>query len=258
MIEKTFSHHSMDWRYLTLEIAPEQLADAVRGMRAMGFRGGNVAEPHRQTIMGLLDRVSETAALLGAVNLLLREEETLVGHNTDGKGLIESLQRVTDPVGKRVVLLGAGRMARAVAVALAAAGVAEIRIVNRTEPHAAELAALLAGKFAISASAATWQGNYQVPPDIDVLVNATSIGPGDSHVHLPLAMESLRPQLIVADLTTSPPKTRLLREAGERGCRTLDGLGMFIDQAAYGFRAWTGVEPDRNVMREAVEEFLEL
>ena len=122
MIEKAFGYHDLDWRYLTLEVAPEHLADAVRGMRAMGFRGGNAAQPHQQTISALLDRTSETAALIGAVNLILREDDQLVGENTEGRGLVESLRGLTDPAGKRFLLLGAGQMAWSAAVELAVAG----------------------------------------------------------------------------------------------------------------------------------------
>jgi shikimate dehydrogenase len=258
MFEKAFSHRGLDWRYLTLEIAAEQLGDAVRGMRAMGFRGGNVVGAHKQAVLPLLDRSSDSAALAGSVNLIRREDDALVGENSEGKGLVETLRRLTDPAGKRIALLGAGGMAKIIAIELAIAGAAEIRIVNRTEARAQELVALLAGKFPVSVSATAWEGDYQTPADIDVLIDATSVGQGNAEAMPPLGLESLRPELIVASVSTDPPRTRLLREAAQRGCRTIDGLDVFLEQAAIGFQAWTGIEPDRGVMREAVEEFLEL
>lgn len=258
MIEKALAQHELDWRYLTFEVSPEQLGDAVRGLRALGFRGGHCAEPHKQAVLPLLDRVGETAAAVGAVNVFFREENVLVGENTEGRGFLEALRRLTDPAGKRCAILGAGRMGRAIAVELAAAGAAELTIVHRTAPRAEELAELLAGKFGLKVSAAPWEGDYAVPSDCDVLVHATTIGQQDPEARPPVVFDSLRAGLIVADATADPPKTRLLREAAERGCTTLDGLSMFVEQVAAALRLWTGVEPDRSAMRDAVEEFWEV
>jgi len=258
MIEKAFAHHELDWRYLTFEVTAERLGDAVRGMRAMGFCGAHVGNPHKQAVIPLLDRVSQTAEIVGAVNLIFREGDALVGENTEGKGLLRSLRRLVEPAGKRIVLLGAGRMARAAGVELAQAHPAEILVVNRTPQHARSLVDLLGERFQVPASVVAWEGEYQVPAETDVLVNATSIGQEDADARVPLDLDSLRPGLIVADVTADPPRTRLLREAGNRGCTTLDGLGTYIDQVAIGLRLWTGVDADCSVMREAIEEFLEL
>ncbi|MBN2477389.1 MAG: shikimate dehydrogenase [Pirellulales bacterium] len=258
MIEKALAHHQLDWRYLTVEVAAENLGDAIRGIRAMGFSGGHIGSPHKQAVIPLLDRCTETAEMVGAVNLISREGDALIGENTEGKGLLQSLCRVADPPGIRAVLLGAGRIARSVAVELAAAGVAQVIVVNRTRERAGDLAALLTGKFEVSAVPVLWQGEYEVPAEADLLINATSIGREDPDARAPIAAESLRPGLIVADVTTDPPQTWLLREAAVRGCTTLDGLAMYIDQVAVALKIWTGVDPDCDVMREAIEEFLEL
>lgn len=258
MVEKAFEHHQLDWRYLTCEVSPENLADAVRGIRALGFRGAHVGNPHKQAVLALLDRTSEVAGMVGAVSLILRQEGDLVGENTEGKGLLASLRRVADPGRARVVLLGAGRAARAVAVELAAAGVAELTIVNRTLQRAAELADLLNERFETSATATPWEGEYEVPEGTEVLIHATTLEREDADARLPLALEGLADGMIVADLTPNPPQTWLLREAEGRDCTTLDGLEMYIEQVAEGLRLWTGVDPDRDAMREAIEEFLEL
>jgi shikimate dehydrogenase len=255
MVEQAFAHHNLDWRYLTFEIAPETLGDAVRGLRVLGFQGGHCADPHKQAVLPLLDRATETAALVGCANLIVREGSDLVGENTEGKGVLQTIRTALDPAGKRVVLLGAGHIARAVAVELAAAGAADFAIVNRTESRAGELAALLADKFASSVSAIPWQADYAVPPEAEILIHATSVG---RDARLPLALESLRPGLLVADVTADSTHTWLLDEARQRGCATVDGLSMFIEQVAIGFKQWTGVAPDRRVLRDAVEEFWEL
>ena len=258
MFEQAFAHHDLDWRYLTFEIVPENLGDAVRGLQVLGFRGGHCADPHKQAVLSWLDRTTDTAALVGAVNLIFREENALVGENTEGKGVVRAIGRVFDPAGKRVVLLGAGRVARAVAVELATAGAAAITVVNRTESHAGELVGLVAEKSKTTVSASPWQGDYAVPSEADILIHATSLGRGASEDRLPLAYDSLRPELLVADVTADSSGTGLLGEAARRGCTTVDGLSMFIEQAAIGFQLWTGVDPDRRVLREAVEEYLEL
>ena len=116
MMEKAFAQVGLDWRYLTLEVAPADLADAIRGMRAMGFRGCNLTIPHKVAVIQYLDRTSEAATLMGAVNCVNRVGDELVGENTDGKGFVQSLREVTDPTGKNVVILGAGGAARAIAV----------------------------------------------------------------------------------------------------------------------------------------------
>lgn len=255
MIERAFAHHGLDWRYITLEVAPQDLGDAVRGMRAMGFRGGNCTIPHKVAVIEHLDRLSEAASLMGAVNCIVREGDQLVGENTDGKGFLVSLRELTDPAGKRVVLLGAGGAARAIAVELALAGAADFTVVNRTPQRGEDLVELLQQRVGVSARLVPWEGDFVVPPDTDVLINCTSIGLfPDVDARIPLDVESLRPELIVADVIPNPPQTRLVRDARQRGCPTLDGLGMLVNQGVIGFRLWTGIDPDPAVMRGALEE----
>ncbi|MGD9647591.1 MAG: shikimate dehydrogenase [Pirellulales bacterium] len=255
MIERAFAHHGLDWRYLTLEVPPAALGDAIRGMRAMGFRGGNCTIPHKVAVIEHLDRTSESAGLMGAVNCIVREGEELVGHNTDGQGFVASLRTLIDPAGKSIVLLGAGGAARAMSVELALAGAARLTIVNRTPRRGLELVDLLRKRVGKPAEFVEWRGDYVVPADADVLVNATSIGLyPDIDARVAVAAESLRPELIVADVIPNPPQTRLLREAQSRGCRTLDGLGMLVNQGVIGFKLWTGVDPDPSVMHAALQE----
>ena len=119
MVEQAVARHDLDWRYLTFEVGPDELGDAVRGLRALGFRGAHCAAPHQQAVVPLLDRTTDTAATIGAVNIIFREENSLVGDNTEGKGIVQAIRGALDPAGKHVVLLGAGQIARAVAVELA-------------------------------------------------------------------------------------------------------------------------------------------
>ena len=258
MIEKAFAAHGLEWRYLTLEVAAEDLGDAVRGMRAMGFRGGNVTKPHKTAVLEFLDRLSDAARLMGAVNCIVREDRELIGENTDGKGFMQSLAGVIDPAGKRVVLLGAGGAARAIGVELALAGAAAITVVNRSAERGQELVSLLNEKTQTPANFVAWEEEFPLPADFELVVNATSIGLNDPDARVPVDFSAAAPGLVAADVIASPPDTRFLAEAKAHGAKTLDGLGMIVNQGAIAFRLWTGIEPDVSVMREAVEEFLGL
>ena len=256
MFEKAFAAAGLDWRYLTLEVPPQNLAEAVRGMKAMGFRGGNFTIPHKVAVIPLLDGLSEAATLMGAVNCVHREGDKLLGENTDGKGFVQSLRSIVDPPGKRVTILGAGGAARAIGVELALSGAAHITIVNRSASRGEELAALLRERAKVEAVFAPLNGQYAIPLETDLFINATSIGLNDEAAKVPVVRETLRPGLIVADVVFNPAETRLLLEAKDNGCLVLDGLGMLVNQAVISYRIWTGSEPDAAVMREALEEFL--
>jgi shikimate dehydrogenase len=258
MIEKAFAHHDLDWRYLTFDVGPESLLDAVKGLKALGFRGGHCDTPHKQAIAAILDRSTEIAAAIGAVNIFFREGDEFVGDNTEGKGVLGGLRSILDPAGKKIVILGAGRIARAAAWELAAAKAGAIAVVDRTESHAAETAQILLGKFPVPVAVAPWQDQYVVPAETDILIHATTLSQEDPEGLPAIDLASLRPELLVADVTPDRPHTPLLHEAASKGCKTLDGLTMFIEQVAVSFQHWTGVDPDRNVLREAVEEYWEV
>ncbi|MEX0820338.1 MAG: shikimate dehydrogenase [Pirellulaceae bacterium] len=258
MIERAFVAAGLDWRYLTLEVAPESLEDAIRGLRAMGFQGGNLTIPHKVTVIQYLDGLSEAAELMGAVNCINRVNGQLIGENTDGKGFVQSLRTITSPEGKKVTILGAGGAARAIAVELGLSGAAEITIVNRSPERGEELAKLLNERTKAAAKFALWNGDYQVEDGTEIVINATSIGLGDATARVPLDYDTLQPTMVVADVIFNPPRTVFLTEAANRGCQTLDGLGMLVNQGVIGFKIWTGIDPDSSVMREALEEYLEL
>lgn len=255
MIEAGFRHHDLDWRYLTIEVAPPDLGAAVAGMRAMGFRGGNCTIPHKIAVIEHLDRLGESASVMGAVNCIVRRGDELVGENTDGKGFVDSLRAVGDPKGKRAVIFGAGGAARAISVELALAGAASITLVNRTRERGEGLASLLRDKVGVETEYVVWEGDYAVPDGVDLVINATSIGLfPDVEARIPLVVDSLAPGMVVADVIPNPPRTRLVRDAEERGCTVIDGLGMLVSQGVIGFSYWTGVDADPAVMRRALEE----
>jgi shikimate dehydrogenase len=255
MVEAAYRHHGLAWRYLTIEVAPAWLEDAVRGARAMGFAGFNCTIPHKFAVIQYLDGLGESAALMGAVNCVVRRGEKLIGENTDGKGFVQSLRTLTDPRGKRIVMFGAGGAARAIGVEVALAGATRITVVNRSATRGRELVTLLREKVRIEAEFVPWEGDYRIPDGTDVVINATSIGlfpDVDARIHLDTS--TLQPGMVIADVIPNPPRTRLVQDAEARGCRVIDGLGMLVNQGVIGIKYWTGIDPDPAVMRRALEE----
>ena len=255
MVEAAYRHHDLDWRYLTIEVAPDGLEDAVKGAKAMGFQGFNCTIPHKVKVIEYLDGLGESASLMGAVNCVVRKDGQWIGENTDGKGFVESLRELTDPSGKNVVIFGAGGAARAIGVEVALAGASKITIVNRTVERGEELTKLLDEKLPVEADFVPWDGVYAAPDGTDVLINATSIGLfPDVDARLDLDVGSLREGMVVADVIPNPPATNLVRDARAKGCKVIDGLGMLVNQGVIGIRHWTGVDPDPVVMRKALED----
>lgn len=255
IMEKAYAHHGIHARYINMEVTPENLADAVRGAKAQGYLGFNCSLPHKVAVIAHLDDLAESARILGAVNCAVKRGTQWIGENTDGKGFLSSLLEITDPREKHIVVLGAGGASRAICVELALAGAAKITLVNRSDSRGRELFEMLQKSVPAAVEFIVWDGEYALPESADVIVNATSIGlapHGD--VRVPIALETLQPNMVVADVIPNPSNTRFLREAETCGCKTLDGLGMLINQGATNFEYWTGISPEKTVMRAALEE----
>lgn len=257
MIEAAFRHHDLHWRYVNMEVRPEALGDAVRGAKAMGFRGFNCSIPHKVAVIPFLDGLGQSAEVMGAVNCVVRRGDLLIGENTDGKGFLKSLREVIDPAGKSVVIFGAGGAARAIAVELGLAGAAKIAVVNRSEGHGTQLVLLLQEKLRLNAQLVVWRDRYSIPSGADIVINATSIGLYDGDARLAIDESSFQPGMVVCDVVFNPPRTAFLRAAEGRGCTVIDGLGMLVNQGVIGVQYWTGIEPDAAVMRRTIEKIFE-
>ena len=256
MQEAAFQALNLDWRYLTIEVYPEDLADAFKGLRAMNMRGINLTIPHKVEVLKYLDKVAPDAALMGAVNTVRRHGDDLIGENTDGKGFIRSLRQNAgiDPAGKKIVILGAGGAARAIGVEAALAGAQQITIVNRSAARGETLATLLNKQTEANVSFVEWNTSYAVSADTDILVNATSLGLFPNVAEKPnIHFDTITPAMTVCDVIPNPPNTPFLREAADRGATTLDGLGMLVYQGAIGFTMWTGLEAPVTVMHQALQ-----
>jgi shikimate dehydrogenase len=248
------------WRFLTIDVDPADLAAAIQGLRAFKMRGANCTIPHKIAVLQYLDVIAQSAKLIGAVNTIVNDGGKLTGENTDGKGFMIALESAgVDPRGKQVVVLGAGGASRAICVELALAGARKLTIVNvPRDAHLAEsLVKTLREGTRVEVEYVAWTDRYAVPAGTDILVNATSIGLYPNVNDKPnLDYDSIGPGVYVQDVIPNPAFTPFLQEAERRGLRWQSGLQMLVNQAALNITMWTGKQPNKDVMRKALEEAL--
>ncbi|MCB0963817.1 MAG: shikimate dehydrogenase, partial [Acidimicrobiales bacterium] len=240
LVNAAFAQLGLDWRFVAFEVAAGEAAAAVAAMRTLGLGGLSVTMPHKADVIAALDRCSPAAAALGAVNCIAWEGDELVGHNTDGDGLVRSLavDHGVEVAGRRCAVLGAGGAARSVVRALADAGASSVAVVNRTEARAVAAAELAGSVGEVSPPGAV--------ADAEIVVNATSVGMGagaGDRAAVPIDVGLLGPDHVVVDLVYQPLDTPLLLAAAARGARPVDGLGMLVHQAALAVARWTGEDP---------------
>ncbi len=235
--------HGIDGAYVPLAVPPGRIEQAVRALPALGFRGCNVTVPHKESVMAALDRIDPAARRIGAVNtIVVAEDGSLAGSNTDGFGFLENLREGSPgwraSAGPAVVL-GAGGASRAILVALMDAGAPEIRLLNRTAERAERLAAELGGPIRVL----PWDRRTQALDGAALMVNTTTQGmAGEPPLEIDLA--ALPPSAVVTDIVYTPLITPLLAQAKARGNAVVDGLGMLLHQARPGFEAWFGHRPE--------------
>ncbi|WP_040683117.1 shikimate dehydrogenase [Thermosinus carboxydivorans] len=259
MQNAAFRYLGLDYVYLPLAVKPDNLGAAIAGLKAMGFAGANVTIPHKVAVMAYLDALDDTARMVGAVNTIIIEDGRATGHNTDAAAFIAALAAAgVKPNGKRVVLLGAGGAARAVAAGLIHHDAAQITVVARSGDKAATLAASFAAKDPIISAVpwATAEFSRQLA-ECDLLVNCTPVGMWPNSHEMPdIDWEQLNPGAVVCDLIYNPQETRLLLEAARRGHQTVCGVGMLVEQGALAFTLWTGHEAPREIMAGILKQRL--
>lgn len=254
VMEAAYQALGLDYRYITMLVVMEGLADAVKGLKAMNYRGVNLTIPHKVAVLPHLDSLSQAAAIIGAVNNITIENGLLRGENTDGKGMLRSLrQEGLDPKGKKLTILGAGGAARAIAVECALAGAAQITLINRNTQRGQELCDLINTKTDTPCVYLPWEPGIQVPQDTQLLVNATSAGLyPDVLVKPDIDYGSIHEDMAVCDVVFNPPDIAFLQAARKSGARTVNGLGMLVNQAAVNFTLWTGREAPEDVMKQTL------
>lgn len=244
----------IDARYEAWDAPEEELPARLESLREPNCLGANVTIPHKQAVMPFLDELSATAAQVGAVNTIVNDGGRLVGHNTDGHGFVEALRLDAsfEPLGRSILLLGAGGAARAIAFALVEAGIAHLAIHNRTAQRARDLVADIS-----SPSVGATPDSDDVSA-FDCVVNTTSVGMEGTGTEddSPSELRDARPGTLVVDIVYNPAETTLLRIARESGLPTLNGVAMLVRQGARSFELWTGRDAPVDVMFRAAREAL--
>jgi shikimate dehydrogenase len=246
--------------YVAFDVAPEQLPEALAGLRALGVAGINCTIPHKEALAGLVDELSADAAAIGAVNTVVFEDGRMIGHNTDGVGFIAALgAEGIDPAGKQAVVLGAGGSARAVVTGLLGSH-ATVTLANRTVERAEALARDLAartGREPVAVIPAEPETLAAAVAAADILVNTTSVGMSPQvNAMPPVRAEAFHPGLFVYDLIYNPLETLLLRTARERGARGTHGAGMLARQGAMALTLWARQVAPSRLMEQVILERL--
>ncbi|GBE54109.1 MAG TPA: shikimate dehydrogenase [Euryarchaeota archaeon] len=255
----SFSELKLNYVYVAYRVERLYLREAVEGFKALGYSGVNVTIPHKIEIMSYLEEISPESKEIGAVNTIVFKNSRATGYNTDGTGALLALREAGVKVeNSRVVILGYGGAARAIAITLAMRGnIESIAIAGRNVKKAGTLAEDIK-KLGIPAQSCSITGVENIIKDSNILINSTPVGMSPETEETLLTREKLHSELAVMDIVYTPLETRLLKEAKKAGCRTVDGLGMLIHQAAEAERLWLGVEPDISVMRNAAMKALKL
>ena len=257
LFERAIEAAGLDWRFLTFDVTAERLADAIAGAGAMGFRGCLLSGPLRAAALPLVTTASPAARFSGAVSLIDRQPEGFVGHMTDGRGVVEALRNHVDPANMHVLVVGAGAAAHAAALELSLAGAAGITICDRTPERAATLLESLLSLDGAPAETIPWQEAIEIPERIGIVVSAV---PAESPKHRgqrpAVEFKGLRGDLVVADLALVTQPSPVVAAATKAGSCAIDGLEIHCEKTAIDFHTWTGIEPDTEMLREALDEFL--
>jgi len=275
VFERAMAAAGLDWRFVTFDVPLERAEDAIRGVRALGFRGAVLTGPLRQSGLPLVDSASPTAAFAGVVSMIDRQPEGLVGHMTDGRAAVEAIRGHFDPVGAAVLLIGSGPAAAATALELSLAGVGRLLLANRSTDRSTTLAERLRGiggdrtpdatsapdappapdaapaaVMAVEAIPCERGKPLAIPEEVGLVVSA--IPAADKTV---IELDAVRPDLVMADIVLGGEPSALGAQGVRHGACTVDVIEIRCARTAIEFVQWTGLEPNADLLREALEEF---
>lgn len=268
VFERAMAEAGLDWRFVTFDVPLERAEDAIRGVRALGFRGAVLTGPLRQSGLSLVDSASPTATFAGAVSMIDRQPGGLVGHMTDGRAAVEAIRSHFDPSRADVLLIGSGPAAAATALELSLAGVRRLLLANRSMDRSTALSERLRG-LAHATPPVADDGEparealrietilcergkpLAIPAEVGLVVSA--IPAADKAM---IELDGMRRDLVVADLALAGEPSAIVSQASRHGACTIDGIEIRSARTAIDFTQWTGLEPEADLLREALEEFL--
>jgi shikimate dehydrogenase len=259
MQNHAFKYSGLNFLYLPMEVEEDDLKAVVNGIRRMNFAGFNVTIPYKTKIMEYIDELDDLAGVIGSVNTAVVREKCIKGYNTDGEGFVRGLAETAglSVKGKQVVVLGSGGAARAVTMTLAARGVDRLFICNRTREKADGLSREINEKIKNCAAVIPMETEAvkKALKGTEILINTTSIGMYPNRQQTPIDIGLVDSGTVVCDIVYNPVRTRLLSEASQKGCVTVDGIGMLVNQGAEAFKLWTGLKaPVKEMYRVLANE----
>lgn len=254
--EIAFNALGLNYRYVMIKVNDGDLEAAIAGLKAFNMKGINITIPHKEKVIKYLDQLSPAAELIGAVNMIINNNGVLYGENTDGKGYMKSLKDSgIDVTGKNIMILGAGGASRAISVECALSGAKHITIANIDKSQGEKLVAMLNTQTQAEADFIFWNKKIDVPEDTDILSNATSVGLFPNVNEKPnINYDTITDKMIVSDVIFNDPNSLFLQEANMRGAKTINGLGMLVNQAAMNFKMWTGEDAPIALMETALRK----
>jgi len=248
----------LEYVYVAFDVPPDQLKEAINGIRALGIKGANVTIPHKENVMRFLDEIDPFAQKLGAINTIKNEDGYLKARNTDADGARKSLLDAGCTIsGKKILMIGAGGVARALCFVLSEQA-EKIVLLDIIEEKANTLANEVKEKMNADVIGKI-SNESTIEEDLksaDILINATPIGMHPKTDTTPVPKKFLHPDLFVFDVVYNPLETKLLKEASELGCETLSGLDMLVNQGVIAFEWWTGKSPNAELMKTNIIDFL--
>ncbi len=254
MHNAAFAHDRLDWVYAAWRVSPNDLAEAIAAVKALGIAGLNVTMPHKGPVIRYMDSVDDEALAIESVNTIVNSKGKLKGYTTDGEGFRLALADAGyEPAGKKALIIGAGGAARAVAGKLAANKTSEVNVACRNPAGGLKLAKIVRNAGVESAVYDITEEAAAPLKRADMIINATPLGKY-SIDDIKFLADGLNPGQFVADLSTVPPLSAFLVAAQERGCTVMGGLGMLVRQGSLSYKLWTGQDAPLDVMRRAVGE----
>ncbi len=239
--------YDVNLRYVSLDVSPDRVKEAVEGIRALGIVGSNVTIPHKIEVMAHLDEIEKNAKIIGAVNTIKNDHGKLIGYNTDALGFVNSvLNEGHSLLNKHVMVLGAGGASRAIVVELAAHGVRKITICNHTVQKAEAIAQKIRSHFEeVEVVVRGLEVKEEDLQGVDFLINTTPLGMSSQKDLCPIDEKITPPkELVVCDIVYTPHDTKLLKWARKHDLKIVHGIGMLINQAISSFEIWTGLKID--------------
>ena len=258
MHNAAFKYLDLNYIYVPFLVREGELSKAITGSKALNIKGLNVTIPHKTEVIKYVDSLDKSAQLIGAVNTIKFEENYVKGYNTDGIGAVKAIEEVSELKNKKVIILGAGGAARAVAFQILLEGADSLIIANRTPENAIKIQKDIKEKLNVNIKFTDLNRKLEREiSDADILINTTPVGMYPNiNQSLPIKSDMLHKDLIVKDLVYNPLKTRLLIEAEKKGAKTISGFKMLIYQGMESFKIWTGVYPPMDVFENALKPYM--